>query len=463
VVRPRAASETIELAVAVRADRLEHRVGVRQPHKNLFMSYRGSRDAGDDAEIGFDRQLEDNATKALIYVLEHADPSVVLRPFLSEIAGVAASVPLSDVQFALQRADIRRPLVRTRIALSIAPIKKADRTTTGAASSGRPDAWMWADGVFALLLETKVRGRPNDAQIRRHINGAEGWTLANTNRQERSWSEIYEFLQRVRASSRRMDPATKLLLEEIVGYLRMLGLSSTTTFDLDDFGYFLLPIADRDAVQRSFLKRKLTAFSEEFASAHSVRRFLRKYAGAKSQPKHFVHPGTFRADAKNFWITLGRKERRHHCHMTVRLSEHGIALEAFSPHKSFTRSFVRKIAADPAGFVAALRPLKLSEPFAIQLREAHYSEPGGHYKGQRIRRVVDFLQVHPAMLRTDEIVTHMIVRPMTVRMNKRNFRPEIRVIRQFDLSKVVGKPDVVDLLAATAEQLLPYLRFALDG
>jgi len=315
------------------------------------------------------------------------------------------------------------------------------------------------DGVFSALLETKVRGKASLDQVRRHIAGASGWRGHGIDLRSHSWSDVYEFFESTLQRNRQLDGVSKLLVGEFLRYLRMTNLSSTTTFDLEDFGVVLLPTRERQG--RSFLKRKLLGFSQALSSTRAMRRMVREYAGKTSDPGKFVHPGVFRKDATNFWITIGRKERRHHCHFTVRISERGISIEAFSPHKRFTRRLVAKILERRHDFVNSLRPMKGSEPYLIRLREAHYKDPHSPYKGQRIGRFLDFLQVHPSIATANNI-RQLIVEPMKERLRRRDLRPELFVIREFPLSQLVGNRDVVRLVASAALKMLKYVRFALD-
>ncbi len=433
---------------------------MRQPHKNLFFSYRGGR-RDDASDLLLDKQLEDNVTKALVHVLEHTSRNHVLAPFLRRIAGLRKLPELDEVEFALQRVDIARPLVSSRIALGIAPDEKIDKRRKAAHQAGRPDAWIWADDHFAILVETKVRGPVSNDQLRRHKQGAEGWTSKNARDVSRSWADIYDFFQDVRRHSARADAITRLLLDEFVRYLRMIALASDTTFDLDDFGYFLLRPAERDTATRELLGRKLRRFTEELAQSTALKRIVRQYGPAGRGVKDFVNPGVFRKNSENYWITVGPKERRNRCHFTVRLGEDGISLEAFSPHKSFTQKLVAKIARDPKAFIASLRGIKRREPFLIRLREAYFHNPEGFYKGQRIGARVDYLQVHPSVL-NEQNLSHFIIEPIKQRLSYRHLRPEIFLVRHFRLSEVVGKSTVVATVANAAESMLGYFAFALD-
>jgi hypothetical protein len=326
---------------------------------------------------------------------------------------------------------------------------------------GRPDAWIWCDESFAVFLETKVRGAANADQIERHIRGAEGWGNADVRRESRSWSDIYDFFVGVQRNQSGDDSTTRLLLDEFVRYLRMIGLASDTTFDLDDFGYFLLRPEDRDEAIRELLMRKLRRFSEELLRSAAMRTVVKRYGGRAARLNDFVSPGVFRKDSDTYWITIGPKKRRNTCHFTVRLSEEGISLEAFSPHKSFTTAFVKKIAARPEAFIGSLKAMKAKHPYFIRLREAYYYDPHSPYKGQRISGRTDFLQIHPQVVSAENL-SQLIIEPVEQRLTDPKLRPEIFLVRHFRLSELVGKSQVVDLVSSAAESMLDYLDFAID-
>jgi hypothetical protein len=432
---------------------------MRQPHKNLFVFYRGATPKDQASFALLERQLEDNVTKALVYVLEHTDRERVLVPFLKELVGIDAHFDSDTVQFALQRVDIARPSIPRRIALTVAPTAQLSEGAVDAHETGRPDAWIWSDGTFAVLVEAKVRGSANRAQIRRHVEGAEGWKGSQVAWRPLSWSNIYEFVVRARQNPAHLDPVTRLLLSEFVEYLRMNGLATDTTFDLHDFGYFLLDPRDRDSSTRTLLAQKLARFSEEFIKAPSIQSVVRRYGG-KAGSQEYVSPGVFRRESQNYWITIGPKDRRDRCHFTLRLEEDGISLEVFSPYRSFTKPLVEKIESNPTDFVAALAPMRNEDHYFFRLREAHYHDPHSSYKGQRIGKKVDFLHIDTRVLTPDNVLT-LIVEPIKRRLKDSSLRPEIFLVRHFSLSELVGKSDVVARVAAAAQPMLPYLEYAL--
>jgi hypothetical protein len=431
-----------------------------QPHKNLFFYYRGASPQRKYFDIAFEQQLEDNATKALIYVLEHADRKRVLAPFLHRIVGVHEENQLDAVQFVLQRVNIGHEATRKRIALCIAPEKGLLHSNKPGSSPhrlGRPDAWIWREDAFAVLVETKIRGRANVRQIRNHLNAA-GWKPSSVTITPRSWSEIYDCFQHIRHGAP-LDDVSKLLLNELLRYIRMIGLATATAFDFDDFAYFMLPVDDRQSTHRSLLMRKLVRFTQDLSASPSMRRIIKRYAGQGGATEKFVHPGVFKKDATSFWITLGKKERRDHCHLTIRMSEQGMSLEAFSPHRSFTKRLVRKLKLNQREFLNALKPLRRNKAYHIRLREAFYRNPSSPYKGQVVNRAVDYLEIHPSIVDLGNL-GQMITEPIERRLRRTDLRPEMFVIRNFQLSELVGKTNVVNLVASAANDMGAYLQFA---
>jgi hypothetical protein len=434
---------------------------MKQPHKNLFFSYRGARREVEETDLLVEKQLEDNVTKALIYVLENCDRDTVLTPFLRTV-GITQKVRLAEVQFLLQRVDIARPTIRQRIALAIAPDPEIDESRAAPHDAGRPDAWIWADESFAILVETKVRGAVSRHQLDRHVRGAEGWTSGQTRMVSLSWPQLYDLFAEIRRSSSTSDPVTRLLLDQFVRYLRMTALASDTTFDLDDFGYFLLRAADRDSATRTLLHRKLVRFTEELTRSSGLKRMIAQYGVASRTAEAVVSPGLFRKDSTNYWITIGPKDRRDRCHFTVRLTERGISLEAFSPHKSFTRKLLSRIERNPAEFLMSLRRITIDQPVVIRLREAYFHNPASSYKGQRIDRKVDYLEVHPSVLTSDNLET-LILDPVRTRLKYNHLRPEVFLLRHFGLSEVIGNSSVVQDVSYAAELMLDYFNFALTA
>lgn len=433
---------------------------MRQPHRNLFFFYRGSHARDSQRDSTYEKQLEDNTTKALIHVLEHSDRERVLKVFLRDICHIRNRYHFSATQFALQRVDIQRPAIPQRIALAIAPESGLVSTKGTDHQAGRPDAWIWSENEFAVLLENKITGRANRHQIRRHIAGARGWRSGKNQIISSSWSEVYALFEHLRHHEHRLDRISRFLIDEFVEYLKMIGVAKSLTFDIDDFAFFTIRTDDRQAVQKEIVARKLGDFTEALTRSAAVRKIAGLYGKKYLKSGPHVNPGVFRANSSAYWITLGPKERRNHCHITVRISEEGITLDAFTPHKAFTSRLIKAIRDEPERFLDTLRRIPDKDPFLIRLREAYYAHPSSPYKGQQARRLRDIIEVHPSFL-NEKNVESLIVDPVSKRLRRKNLRPELFLVRKFHPSELLSNPDAVHRVAEAAEKMVPYLQFAL--
>ncbi len=433
---------------------------MKQPHRNLFYYYRGPAPDGTENSYIFERQLEDNATKALIYVLEHSDRTAVLKPFLREIVQLDAKCEPSGIQFALQRVDIARPNVRRKLALAIAPSLALDDRKRDAKHSGRPDAWIWEEQEFAILIETKVVGAADKSQIYRHIDTARGWSRDDSRMLCISWTQIYRFFKS--RTGHKLDPISKLLVEEFLEYLNMISVTNETTFEFEDFAFFALSAEDRSPMHKRAVSSKLTRFAEQLLKTKELRGIVALYGAKVRTNDDAFSPGTFRGTATNFWVTVGPKKRREDCHLTIRITEQGIRLDTFAPHRRFTKRLLGALRADAGGFLKSIAGIPKEESFCIRLREAYYSNPGSSYKGQRIDRISDYLEFHPSFLSRDNI-ERLLIEPVAKRLQMKTLRPEVFLVREFQLSEIIGRPRAVSVVAAAASKLTPYLRWALEA
>jgi hypothetical protein len=120
-----------------------------------------------------------------------------------------------------------------------------------------------------------------------------------------------------------------------------------------------------------------------------------------------------------------------------------------------------KIHAEPDRFVESLSGIPGSEQFLLRLREAYYFDPDSPYKGQRIQSYMDYLEFHPTFLKVEN-VRDLVSRPIQDRLGRKDLRPEIFLTRDFRLSEVVGESKIVEIVAAAAAKMIPYLKFALE-
>src|SRR5436309_4487436 len=115
--------------------------------RNLFFSFRGP-NAGDDRAR--DRQLEDNLTKSLIALLEHADRDIYFRAFARLLGLTPAG---EDVGFPLQRHPVGAMMVSRRLIVGITGGTPTVADGHDGTERGRPDAWILTDRR-AILIES---------------------------------------------------------------------------------------------------------------------------------------------------------------------------------------------------------------------------------------------------------------------------------------------------------------------
>lgn len=238
----------------------------------------------------------------------------------------------------------------------------------------------------------------------------------------------------------------------------MTNLSASTVIELEDFAYFATSEENRHPIRKAAVERKFCDLASQIATQSVMRKAIRLYGGKQGGS---VNPGLFRRDRGDFWISIGPKQHRPSCHFTVRIDQEGISVDCFAPHRTYTKRIIRAIREQPDEFLKSLRAIpQIENGFAVRLREAYYANPKSSYKGQRIGRIRDFLEVHPREITPENLQT-LVLDPIEQRFQARNLRPELFLVRYFTLKEVIGSKDVAALVARAAERMLPFLIFAL--
>ena len=126
--------------------------------RNLFYFFRGPSSEDDS---GRDKQLENNLTKSLIVVLEHADDS-----FIQALARrLDLAMPNAPVRFSLQRRPVGvKTAYERRVVLGITGGVPEHRESHGVAERGRPDAWILTER-WAVLVESKLGSELREDQL----------------------------------------------------------------------------------------------------------------------------------------------------------------------------------------------------------------------------------------------------------------------------------------------------------
>ena len=205
------------------------------PHKNIFYYYRGPSSKKDNNldEIIYDRQVEDNTTKALINFFEYSSISLLhhfIQYFQIKVKNISTPKFLLQVSMARSRPDAVIKFVNS-----------------------------------AIYIENKV-GAPVDLrQILNHMETMEkndSLVLITNNNDDHAiirvldiiyinWNEIYRCFKHYIP----VNINEKFLKEQFLSYLEVMGLSDFNGFKKDDFDFFINCIDDYKPVIRNKIEK----------------------------------------------------------------------------------------------------------------------------------------------------------------------------------------------------------------
>lgn len=202
-------------------------------HHNLFMYYRGpstQKVGQQDAH----RQVEDNATKALVNVLEHGHPSLA-RSFASRFAPSAAhGWPDQAATYHLQGgpAEVQQG-ARVLLGVSLEAALDVTALPKPPEAVGRIDAAIVPPHGGIIAIETKVVDKLDPHQLERHRID---WTIAKEDTGLVRWVDIWAWARDARAGQK--EPITRFLLDQFCEYLEILGFGRWAGFREEDFDQF---------------------------------------------------------------------------------------------------------------------------------------------------------------------------------------------------------------------------------
>lgn len=330
------------------------------PHNNVFYFYRGSsfRD-GDDAY--YDRQLENNTTKALANLFSHDDSGIFLRALLSDVSRRADCGKLAIFQprVSLQAGMERSVPPATRIVLSLIP--PTDKIA-GDSVGGRPDAVIYdVKGGWAMLVESKLYGKVSASQISGHIRGY-GWP--DSRQIEISWHQIFDLISSVSEAS--LNPVSRFLKKQWLQYMEIIGMAPFRGFSVDDLDFFV----HRPPELRQRAAAKLLGFHDLVVS-EMPEDFRKKFS--RSQV------GTL-FDHKPAWIAIQRDDLpkpQMQCNFTLEVNHDGVCAHAVIRNgrhdsaKTPINTLYKFICAQPADFLQLLRGLGPDFYLRISARRGH--------------------------------------------------------------------------------------------
>jgi hypothetical protein len=214
-------------------------MSLRRRHHNIFFYYRGPSTKAVSPHDAH-KQLEDNATKALVNVLEHSPPELA-RSFLGRFApGLAVGWPPDErASYHLQGGpdsgpDGISPGQRVLLGISI------DGQIDPKAAPGLPEAGTRIDAAIVpphggfLAIETKVVELLDPHQLERHRHY---WQIPKAEDVLVRWVTVWEWARDARAKTD--DRAAQLLLDQFCEYLEILGFGRWAGFREEDFAQFV--------------------------------------------------------------------------------------------------------------------------------------------------------------------------------------------------------------------------------
>ncbi len=227
----------------------------RSEYRNVFFYYKGPSPKAPPAaaEQAVDRQLENNASKALINLLEHSTPALT-RSFLREVVGVNVDYDRDGFVYTLQGADKDAKAAKHRHLVGLSVPGTVEVLVAGDAEHGVIDAAICLPGELFVAFEVKIgSGILEKPQLDRH---AKDWDIPEDARLVR-WATIYEWAAGER--SRPQPEVTRFLLGQFVEFLQLTGLAPFAGFRANDFSFFENPTWEKQPE----VKGRLMALWEE--------------------------------------------------------------------------------------------------------------------------------------------------------------------------------------------------------
>ncbi len=228
----------------------------RSHYQNVFFYYRGpSRKVPSaEAELAVDRQLENNATKALINVLAHSG-SETTRCFLREVVELDVDDDGDGFVYSLLGADKEARAARRRHLVGLSMLGMVESGVAGDGDRGVIDAAICLPGELLVAFEVKIgNGALEGSQLQRH---AKTWRICDDDWKCVRWATIYEWAARQRNLPQ--SDVAGFLLAQFVEFLELTGLAPFAGFRADDFAFFENPTWDKQPQ----VKARLTALWEE--------------------------------------------------------------------------------------------------------------------------------------------------------------------------------------------------------
>ncbi len=202
-------------------------------YHNVFFYFRGPSRAGPVS-----RQVEDNTTKALVNLLDHAGSDLAS----SFLAFVGVDAPRdAQWEFWIQGGPVASTAPRRRLmVITSEPVQLPSDWARSAAAVGRIDAAFHVPGDLLCVVEAKVSAPLDIGQLVKHAStwGVKGlpdgdqvpdaWIFT-------TWREIHDWA--AAEAQARVSGRTRWLLSQFVEYLEIVGLAPYPGLRPEDFAY----------------------------------------------------------------------------------------------------------------------------------------------------------------------------------------------------------------------------------
>lgn len=199
---------------------------------NIFVSYRGPQSRDQIENPG--QQLEDNATKSLLHLLDYGEEAVV-RAILGALSG--EFLGKTDVQTRTQQrlseveVDGRKPVLVGVSDTGRDPLINdvAEEITTQrlSESNRRLDGVVYIGDKYLLVIEAKFQ--ENDLVASQMARYKQQLSVADDHYSTTSWVAIHDALDALRESEADLDPVSEFLTDQFAEYLELQGLEVTAT------------------------------------------------------------------------------------------------------------------------------------------------------------------------------------------------------------------------------------------
>lgn len=325
-----------------------------KPYHNIFFYYRGAQPPGGQAAA--DAQLENNTTKALVNLLEYGGERL-LHAFLREIDPSVEWPKVAAMPKMRMQTDGRLiSASRKRFVVAITPEHPQVGLEASIHQDGLPDALLYAESSFGVIIESKVAAPLVDAQLQRHAASAR-WDVGTYQRVHLTWQGIFRCFQSLKLTG---TPA--FLRDQFLEYLRLIELAPFDGFRAQDFDHF---IGD-DPEYRGLLRARL----RDFASLV----FPELPASIRERYVPEPHVGKVTTE-RGAWVSLPRDQSKpdpfNHCNFTIELTASALSFNTVlrdgraSDPKKPIGLFRARLEQHPDWFINYLR--ELGRDFALQV------------------------------------------------------------------------------------------------